>query len=173
MNEQTLRWVRYWVVLAAAAISGAVWYYASVAFYTPDVDDGVVKQDSLSGQSFNTGSIYNARDINPFVPYLVGFDALGEHGVSSKNRAYVQDAVINYVLYKEKSPNAKISYVKDSFNQQLPILIRSVTYDFQFGINDGNVHTVEVVSNEIDDKMTVTIYDNSDTRVFKRTFTIY
>ena len=173
MNERNLKLVRYWVVLAAAAISGAIWYYASVGFYTPDTDEGVVKQDSLSGESFNTGSIYNARDVNPYVPYLVGFDSLGEHGVSSKNRAYVQDAVINYVLYKKKSLNAKISYVKDSFNQQLPILIRSVTYDFQFGINDGNVHTVEVASNEIDDEITITIYDSDDTRVFTRKFTVY
>lgn len=126
--------------------------------------------DTLSDSSYNIDSI-NSDRTNSVAPYFVGFNALIDYGVSNNDLRYIQDIISHYVIYERSILGAKISYNKDSYTQE----DNSGTarrYNFSFGINDGNIHTVSVVSDIISRKITITI-KNSSGDTYIRNFTLY
>ena len=126
--------------------------------------------DKLSGEPTQ---IYSYRESNPFGSYLAGFTTLDNVGITREDQRYIEDVLINFAMYNKKAYNARISYVKDSFQEEPNHSSAWRTYSFRFGINNGDLHTMKVRSNWIESKIEITILDGQDKQVFQRSFTVY
>lgn len=125
------------------------------------------KQDVLSGKQY--APVYGEE--NPFAPYFVGFDQLVDRGVSRDETRYINDVLTNFTLYNKQQYKAKVSYVKDSFERNYDKEL-ATTYQFDFGINDANIHTVAVTADMYDKKMSIKIIDEANQSVFDKKFDI-
>jgi hypothetical protein len=127
--------------------------------------------DELSGLTFNKTAVNSDRGTNPNAPYFVGFNTLTKYGVSADEVAYIKDVIVNDTLYRKKLVYSKISYVNDSY---VPPIITDLktTYNFKYGIDDGDVHQVFVVTNLEDSSIEITIVENKTT-VLKKSFIMY
>jgi hypothetical protein len=134
------------------------------------------KADTLSGKEYSTAGIYNYRDSNPYGSYFVGFESIRDSGVTNGEMLYINDVLINFTMYNKKIYNGKISYVNNSLelleeeNTKKPGQKR---YSFDFGINDGNIHTMSITSNWLEDMITIKIANQSGKEVFNKSFTIH
>jgi hypothetical protein len=124
--------------------------------------------DSLSGEN---RQIYSYIEGNPYLSYFTGFDTLDNAGITADDMSYIQDYIINYVLYKKGIFNAGISFVKNSYVSTPIKDDGSRSYEFKFGINSSDIHTVKITSNQIEDFIDINI--TSDTGVsFHKKFNI-
>lgn len=130
-----------------------------------------VKVDTLSGTEINYDVANSAESPNPNLPYFAGIGTLSKFGISDDDKRYIQDVLINYTLYNLKIDKATISFVKDSYKMELSESVNNI-YSFQFGVNGGNLHTINVSSNFINSTISIKISKESK-EVFKRDFDIY
>jgi hypothetical protein len=156
------------VMLTLVSFAFSYFVFSNQANQTPVGSYG----DDLSGEEYSTEGAYNYREGNPYGSYLVGFDAVSERGVSGDDMNYIYDVLINFLMYDKKVYNGKISYVKDSFERQTTSGI-TPKYSFLFGINDKDIHTMNVSSNILTEKITISITNNKGAQEFNRTFHIY
>lgn len=128
-------------------------------------------RDALSGAYYNPATFKNSADTNPHLPSYVGYEALVKNGVSNDEIRYIQDFTSNYILYNKQSRSALISYVADSYAWH-GYKGNLTTYDFKFGINGSNVHTLSVSYDDIKSTITMTISKNTSV-IDKKTFTVH
>lgn len=129
--------------------------------------------DKLSGEYVSPESLNNVQSINPFAPYLVGFQNLEYFTVSGDEKRYIEDFITVYVLqHTEKKPSI-VSLVDKSFKG--PFLTNEgfvSNYHFNFGINGEDIHTMKVTYNIADESIDLTIQkDGKD--VSRKKFTVY
>lgn len=128
--------------------------------------------DSLSGELVKMDGVTNTADVNPDVPFFIGFNYLREYGVSSDDRRYILDVLTNYTLYSLKIKSAKVSYVNKSFKSTLN-KGTSTGYVFKIGVNDGNIHSVRVSSDIVEKYISISLLNTVDKEVFNKKFTLY
>jgi len=68
-----------------------------------------------------------------------------------------------------KQYHAKTSFVKDSFRQEASEGLDFHT-SFKFGVNDSNIHTVNVKTNYITKDIVITIFDSLNKQVYSKSF---
>lgn len=166
--------IRYkFLVIAILAVVSFLVTYISLVKVDESKYDAKVVQDSLSGEKYNTGGIYNYKDNNPYGSYFVGFDQLMNRGVRNDEWVYISDVLTNFTMYDKKVYNGKISYVKDSFTRDDQKSGSFTTYSYKFGINNSNVYTMKVQSSWVDEVIRISIVNDSSDSVFFREFKIY
>lgn len=164
--EQYQDRIKYIVVGVMMLLSFTVAYFSFHSEYYPVITQA--ENDSLSGEAY--APIENER--NPYAPYFIGFDDIIDRGVSRDELRYIKDVVTNFTLYDKNIYKAKVSYVKDSFERDFKKSL-STTYRFKFGINDSNIHTVNVTVNSFDKKISIKISDSSNKTLFNKVFDVY
>lgn len=128
--------------------------------------------DQLSGETVKLAGVYNTERTNPDMPFFVGFDDLKKYGVSSDDRRYILDVLTNYTLYDLKLKSAKVSYVNKSFKNTLG---KGTADDYQFriGVNDTNIHTVNVSSDIVKKTISISLTNADGKKVFSKDFILY
>jgi len=170
MSEKSLRFITYSVVTFLTLCSFLVCYFSfSGAESANSKGDSSTRSDRLSGTSYFAGDIHNYREANPYGSYFIGFESLSERGVSKDDMRYIDDVIINYLMYDKKVYNSKVSFVKGSFSREYT-KSTATTYSFKFGINDQDIHRVKVVSDNIKKMIEITVYNTSGKTVFNKSF---
>lgn len=134
-----------------------------------DTGDGY---DSLSGETYGTQMLRDDVGPNPNMPQFVGFDQLIDNGVTDDDIGYIQDYLANYVLYTKKIDSARISYVAKSYGN-FHVDGTATDYEFKFGIDGGDVHTVKVSSDIVTKKITLTVVGKNGEKDLSKTFDVY
>lgn len=170
MSERSLQFIKYGVIIFLTFFSFLICYFSFDRVESANLrGDSSTKTDKLSGKSYFAGDIYNYREANPYGSYFIGFDSLSERGVSKDDVRYIEDVVVNFLMYDKKIYNAKVSFVKDSFGREYA-QSTATTYSFKFGINDRDIHRVKVVSDSINGKIEITIYNSANKVLFNKSF---
>lgn len=138
-----------------------------------NISTATVEKDTLSGEEYGTGGINNYREVNPYGSYFVGFENISDSGIANSDMIYIHDVITNFVMYHEGVYNGKVSYVKDSLKKQGVNKDNSELYQFKFGVNDSNIHTMKVESNWLDNQIKIAIVDSSKSKVFDKSFRVY
>ncbi|HET7630268.1 MAG TPA: hypothetical protein VFK03_02745 [Candidatus Saccharimonadales bacterium] len=172
MNNTTqFQLAKYGGLIVIFAISFLIAYSGFKAAADPLNNSGDV-YDPLSGQTFDTTLLRDDVGPNPNMPWFIGFSELIDSGATSDDIGYIQDYLANYTLYDRHVDSARISFVSNSFTN--PHLVGTAsTYEFQFGINGGDVHTVKVASDIVTQKITITIVGNNGQPDQTKTFDVY
>lgn len=154
------------VILFLSLSSFAICYvvFSKQGTYEPILNNE--NTDKLSGETYYKQSTENE---NPYVPDFVGFSNLSSAGVSDYDMSYIYDIITNYVLYKKDIQKGKVSYVKDSFARGKSTNDGYAVYSFKFGINDSNIHRVDIRSSWVDEKVSISITGDQD-GAFKKDF---
>lgn len=160
------------VSLIACTVLSFVICLASFNAQVSQVDASKPIVDTLSGEEYITADT-NYLDNNPYGSFFVGFNILSDAGVTSGDMTYMQDALINFAMYNEKVYNGKISYVKDSYKKTTGTDEYENIYEYKFGLNDGNIHTMKVRSSWLNSVIDIKIIDSSDKEAFAKKFRIY
>ena len=171
INIETLIKHRYLIVLMFVVFSFFITYNSISAAENLKYEARQVT-DKLSGEEYNTAGIYNYKDNNPYGSYFTGFDQLIDRGVRNEEWLYISDTLTNFTMYNKKIYNGKISFVKDSFVRN-PQKDTFSSYSYKFGINDGNIHTMDVESSWVQELIRISIRDNSGDEKFFKEFKMY
>jgi hypothetical protein len=172
MNNTTqFNLVKYIGLVLLCAISFMIAYSGFKASADP-LDDSGGSYDQLSGETFDTSFLRDDVGPNPNMPWFIGFEQLIDAGVTNDDIGYIQDYLANYTLYNRGINSGRISYVAESFSN--PSLVGTAsTYEFKFGINGENIHTMKVSSDIVTQKISLTIIGVGGEKDISRTFDIY
>lgn len=141
-------------------------------FLTSDRTPTGTFDDTLSGQTVSEDLINDAANVNPYMPYFIGFNSLTKNGISDDDVDYIRDMIEVYVLNEKQVKSAKVSFVENSFKYTNLSEADSNNYEFKFGINGGDIHAVYAKSNFTTSKISVTIKDSASKTVTNREFDI-
>lgn len=161
---------KYRLVLIAVGVSYLFWLLVfSLAGNPPTTG---TYTDSLSGETVKMAGVSGTADVNPNVPFFVGFNYLKKYGVSIDDRRYILDVLTNYTLYDLQLKSAKISYVNKSFKNTLN-KGTATGYTFKVGVNDKNIHTVRVTSDIVEKTIYISLLNTDNKEVFGKEFILY
>lgn len=169
MNSRQQQLVTYSAIALLMVISFFICY---AAFTVSREEPGKVMtiKDQLSEETYSTDGAYNYRDGNIYGSYLIGFGNLTDAGITSDDMIYIHDVLINFAMYDQHVYNGKISYVKDSLETIGEPGGRYRTYEFRFGLNNSDIHTMRVKSSWVDQKIDIAISNSAGKQVFQRAF---
>lgn len=168
MMQQVFRqkYLHIGVIIFLSLSSFAICYvvFSKQGVYEPTLNSE--NTDKLSGETYYKQSTENE---NPYVPDFIGFSSIGSAGVSDYDMSYIYDVITNYVLYEKDIRKGKVSYVKDSFARGKSADDGYVAYSFKIGINNSDIHKINIRSSWTDERISVSIADNQGV-VFEKDF---
>lgn len=171
IDSETLIKHKY-LIVAVLTIFSFLITYSSITTAENSKYEAKQVTDKLSGEKYNTAGIYNYKDTNPYGSYFIGFDQLTDRGIRNGEWHYISDTLTNFTMYNKKIYNGKISFVKDSFVRN-PQKESFSSYSYKFGINNGNIHTMNVESSWVQELIRISIRDNSGDEKFFKEFKMY
>lgn len=160
---------RYRFILVAIGASYLFWLLIFSLTSGPPTN---TYTDTLSGEPVKMAGISGTADVNPDVPFFVGFNYLKKYGVSSDDRRYILDVLTNYTLYELRLKSAKVSYASKSFKNTLS-KGTATGYMFKVGVNDKNIHTVLVSSDIVEKTVSISLLNTENKEVFSKDFALY
>ena len=155
-------------IILASLLSLLFWFFLFLYTLNPKNNTGTVV-DKFSSESISMEAVNDSSVKNPNMPYFVGFNYLTKYGTSKDDVDYIKDFLGVYSMYSLKESHAKISFVKDSYQQGGSGTERA--YSFSIAINDSDIHTVKVASDIVSNKITIALFRDK-IEVIKKTLDI-